>query len=483
MNASHTVYIGVGSNLGDRQANITEALQHLRAQVRIRTVASLYVTEPAGYLDQPRFLNTAVEGETDLSPRDLLGFLKGIERRLGRQPSFRNAPRPIDMDILAYGDEIVDAPGLRIPHQRLSERAFVLVPLAEIAPVLRLPDAQQTVAELLSRVDQSGVRLARRGLGLRLARDVQGEPPEVAVRLSRVGVTDVRKTIRLLQGGKTHSLPAELSLFADIGAEQKGLHMSRFSHALDDVIDESVGEHVPDVESLAARIAERVIQRHKARRSEVRVRAHFPLRRYAPVSGLPTQEMYTLLGLAVWRPDGGRRMVGIEAEGMTACPCAQDMILQHSREQLQAAGFGGEEIERILRAVPTAAHNQRSRATVMVGTDASIRAQDLVEIAESSMSSENYGLLKRPDEFFVVHKAHRRPRFVEDVAREMLEAAVNTYADLPGDDFLVARVVSYESIHKHNAYAEGEGTLDELRSQILQGQPATTGTTLEQWLG
>lgn len=305
----------------------------------------------------------------------------------------------------------------------------------------------------------------------------------MAVRLNRVGVTDIHKIIRIGQGARAHFLQAEISLFADIGAEQKGLHMSRFSHAVDDVINESVSEQMPNVESLAWLIAERVIQRHKAHRGEVRVRTGFPIRRQTPVSGLPTNELYALLGVAVCRADGGRRMVGIEAEGMTACPCAQDMILQHSREQLEAEGFGAKEIERILRVVPTVAHNQRSRVTLMVGTTASIRAEDLVEIAEASMSSETYGLLKRPDEFFVVHKAHRRPRFVEDVAREILKAAIQRYSELPGDDFVLARVVSDESIHKHNAYAEGSGTLDELRTQILQDQPPAKITTLEQWLG
>ncbi|MDP9380849.1 MAG: GTP cyclohydrolase MptA [Chloroflexota bacterium] len=478
----HTVYIGIGSNLGDKQANITEALQQLRSQVSIRRVASLYDTDPVGYTEQPRFLNTVIEGETELEPHELLTLLKGIERRLGRQQDFRNAPRPIDMDILFHGDALLDAPELTIPHPQLHERAFVLEPLAELAPNLCHPRLGMTVSELLARVDTSGVRRTRAGLAMRLARDVQGEAPEVSVALSRVGITDVRKVIRLGRA-RPHSLQAEISLYADIGARQKGLHMSRFSHALDTTVAEAVQEDAPDVESLAARIAERVVQSQGALRSEVRIRAGFSLRRYAPVSGLPTDEMYTLLGIAVCRPEHARRMVGIEAEGMTACPCAQDMIDQHSRERLEERGFQAEEIDAILEAVPTAAHSQRSRATLLLGTQARVRAEDLVEIAESSMSSENYGLLKRPDEFFVVHKAHRRPRFVEDVAREMLRAAVNTYVNLPGEDFLFASVKSFESIHKHDAYAEGGGTLTQMRGQILRQEAHQQTTTLEKWLG
>lgn len=480
--STETVYIGIGSNLGDRQANITEALQQLRLEVHIRRVASLYDTEPVGYAQQPRFLNTVVEGETALAPEELLGFLKGIEHKLGRQPSFRNAPRPIDMDLLFYGQTVLDSPALTLPHPRLHERAFVLQPLAELAPDLEHPRLGKTVSELLREVDASGVRPVRGGLAVRLIRDVQSEEPEISVALQRVGITNVRKIIRV-GSGKTHSLQAELSLFADIDARQKGLHMSRFSHALDDVVSEAVREDAPDVESLAARIAERVVRSQAARRSEVRIRAGLSLRRHAPVSGLPTDEMYGLLGVAVCRPHAARRMVGVEVEGMTACPCAQDMIQQHSRERLDEAGFDETQIEAVLQAVPTAAHSQRSRATLLLGTEARVRAQDLVEMAESSMSSENYGLLKRPDEFFVVHKAHRRPRFVEDVARELLRAAVSAYPDLPGDDFLFVGVRSFESIHKHDAYAEGAGTLEEMRAQILRQETPPSTTTMDQWLG
>jgi GTP cyclohydrolase-4 len=480
---SRSAYIGLGSNLGDRQQNITEALQALRSRLRVRRVASLYETEPVGYAEQPRYLNTVAEVETDLGPPELLAFLQEIERELGRRRSFRNAPRPLDLDILLYADEVVASPGLEIPHPRLHERAFALAPLAELAPKLRHPTLGRTVSELLAETDRSGVRAARRGLSVRLARDVQGESPDVKVRLGRVGVTDVERVIHVGRPQPSHNLLARLSLYADIGADQKGLHMSRFSHALDTTLDEAVRKGAPDVESLALRIAERVVESQAAQRSEVRIRARFPLRRHAPVSGLPTDEMYTLLGVAVCGPRGGRRMVGVEADGMTACPCAQDMIEEHSRERLEEAGFDPEETERILQAVPTAAHNQRSRATLLLGTDGEVRAQDLVEIAESSMSSENYGLLKRPDEFFVVQKAHRRPRFVEDVAREMLRSTVHTYPELRDDDFALARVLSFESIHKHDAVAEGAGTLGELRAQILRGEPAASTTTLEQWLG
>ncbi|MFQ6057956.1 MAG: 2-amino-4-hydroxy-6-hydroxymethyldihydropteridine diphosphokinase [Anaerolineae bacterium] len=157
MNEIHQVYLGLGSNLGDRQSNILQALQKLRAEISIEAVSSCYETEPVGYLDQPQFLNAVCVGTTDLTPRELFQFVKSIERKMGRQRTRRYGPRLIDIDILFYDDLIVDLPDLVIPHPRLAERAFVLVPLAEIAPDKIHPVLQLTAAELRQRVGEEGV--------------------------------------------------------------------------------------------------------------------------------------------------------------------------------------------------------------------------------------------------------------------------------------------------------------------------------------
>ncbi len=154
-----TVYLGLGSNLGDREQNLARAMDLLARRVKIDRVSSLYVTEPVGYPDQPPFLNTVCRGRTSLGPGELLGLAKRIEAALGRRPGPRNGPRPMDIDILFYGDSVVDLPHLAIPHPGVPDRAFVLVPLAEIAPGLVHPLSGLTVGEMAERVrERQGVR-------------------------------------------------------------------------------------------------------------------------------------------------------------------------------------------------------------------------------------------------------------------------------------------------------------------------------------
>lgn len=155
----HIIYLGLGSNLGDRQANLQTAAAGLTPKVNLLRVSSVYETEPWGYRDQPAFLNQVLEGETNLHPLDLLAFLKNLEITLGRQATFLYGPRLIDIDILFYDLAVINQPGLVIPHPRLAERAFMLVPLAELAPELYHPSLGLTICKLRNQIDTSGVKL------------------------------------------------------------------------------------------------------------------------------------------------------------------------------------------------------------------------------------------------------------------------------------------------------------------------------------
>jgi len=154
---SHRVYLGLGSNLGDRKAFLDAAISALAPALRVLRLSPIYETEPWCFAEQSRFLNMVVEGDTELEPRQLLVILKGIEVKLGRQPRFRNGPREIDIDILLFDDLIFDEEGLRIPHPRLQERAFILAPLADLAPDFEIPNTGKTVSECLTALDKSGV--------------------------------------------------------------------------------------------------------------------------------------------------------------------------------------------------------------------------------------------------------------------------------------------------------------------------------------
>jgi GTP cyclohydrolase I/GTP cyclohydrolase-4 len=300
-------------------------------------------------------------------------------------------------------------------------------------------------------------------------------------------VTGVEKVIRISQGGAEQLFWARLECFVDLGPDQKGAHMSRFEEVVNEVIGEVVlGEATFRAENLAQRVAELVRERQRALRAEVTIAARYPEHKPAPVSGVATQEIYTLHGMAVATERGTKRVVGVTAQGMTACPCAQGLVSAAARERLVAEGFGDDEIERIFGAVPVATHNQRGLGTLYIGQSEGqsleIDASDLLAIVEESMSSEIYELMKRVDEVAVVEKAHRRPRFVEDCVREMISAVAGRLTALPADAFVWALQENLETIHQHNVRAERHGTLAEIREEIATGAHSPRHTTLREWL-
>jgi len=329
------------------------------------------------------------------------------------------------------------------------------------------------------------------------ATDTQAGRPATSVSLTRVGVTGVEKVVRVngrgvAAEGANGGAPAgqlyfaEFECFVDLNPEQAGVHMSRFEEVVNESIDEVVLSESLRAEGLASHIAEKVRERQGGLRAEVNVAARYPETASTPVSENLTQEIYTLLGTAVAGEHGVRTLTGVQAQGMTACPCAQELVAGRARERLAKRGLTEAEIEDVLSDVPVATHNQRGIGTLYVGCPEGgawdIDAPDLLGIVEQSMSSEIYELLKRGDEVAVVEKAHANPRFVEDCVREMIRAVAERYPSLANGGFVLARQENLETIHRHNVVAERSGELGEILAELEAGGHSERHISMREWL-
>jgi len=284
--------------------------------------------------------------------------------------------------------------------------------------------------------------------------DVQSEPSSYNFKISRVGVTGVKKLVHVKRPNMKTANPliVKMDLFVDLPASQKGSHMSRNLELVSDVIDKNLEKPVTDLESFCAQTAKLLLKRHEyATLSEVKAEADYFLDRTYP-SGKKGLEPFKLVAEARANKNGDiKKLIGIKAIGMTACPCAREVIKTIGK-------YNEKDIP------PT--HNQRNITTLMIevpGDDKSVDANDLIDIAEQSFSSPTYGILKRREEGQLVFNAHKNPKFVEDVVRDILSAILKKYKKLPDDVIVVVRSESEESIHKHNAFAERVTTLGELR--------------------
>ena len=313
--------------------------------------------------------------------------------------------------------------------------------------------------------------------------------------LTRVGVRGIEKVIRVgghraASGdgadGPGNYFFAELECFVDLNPRQAGVHMSRFEEVVGEAIDGVVLGEALRAEELATHIATRIREQQQGLRAEVTIAARYPETVRTPVSELPTQEIYTLLGTAVVSERGTRTLTGVEAQGMTACPCAQGLVRDSSRERLIEAGFTEDEIERVFESVPVATHNQRGIGSLHIGLpegfDLDVDARDLLHIVEQSMSSEIYELMKRADERAVVEKAHANPRFVEDCVREMIRQVTEQFTGLDPDAFVMARQENLETIHRHNVVAERYGLISEIGEELVSEVHSRHHTTMREWL-
>ena len=304
--------------------------------------------------------------------------------------------------------------------------------------------------------------------------DTQDDTPKIPIKLTRVGVTGVKKLLQLERVNKRPIiLLPTFDAFVDLPYNQKGVHMSRNPEAISEVLESVSEDNSVGVESLCAKIVEKMMDKHEyAQRVEISMTTDYMFMHESPVTKNKTQEMANLKAKAVGiRDDEGnvsiRKSIGAELIGMTVCPCAQESVKESDKNKLLEF-LDEETTQKVLDTVTFASHNQRGIGTLLIEVPEGweVKGEDIIDIIEKSMSSPVCELLKRPDENATVMNAHRKPVFVEDCVRNMMEMIAQKYADLPDDTLITCRQENQESIHRHNAFAEKVTTMGELKSEL-----------------
>lgn len=313
--------------------------------------------------------------------------------------------------------------------------------------------------------------------------DVQACTPDIKINLTRVGVKNVKKLVEVARtGGKRPIvLISEFHMFVDLPGDIKGANMSRNLEAMYEVLDEAVNSTVYDVEDLCSEVAKRLLDRHAyASVAEVGMKSEYMLMRKTPVMKISCQEPATIFAEArAFRASAHdkkgevriKKVIGAEIVGMTACPCAQELMREKAAEELAKMGMQKKDSDAFLASIPLATHNQRGRGiiSIEVEDDINIPLEKIIGIIERSMSAKTYEILKRPDEAKIVEIAHQKPMFVEDCVREMAKRVVETFEYLPDDSIVTITQINEESIHQHNAIAERISSLSDLRRELKEG--------------
>ena len=309
--------------------------------------------------------------------------------------------------------------------------------------------------------------------------DLQATVPSIALDIDEVGVRGIVRGVVLGQSGSPAT--ATFDVCTTLGADARGAHMSRFHEAIDHamalVADE--GRDVPSLELLTAVVATRAADLQGAAVARARMQATIAAPRIAPASGRRTIDPFDAWAIVeVDRRGVSPRTsvtLGVEATGMTACPCAQNLVRAAARTRLKADGFDNDSIERALAAMPIATHNQRSTGTleITIPGDGAVTAiadpLELADLVRGAMSAPVHELLKREDELAVVEAAHANPRFVEDCVRALVRDVLEDAAlgsQLPPQATIRVHQVNHESIHAHDVAATRTGTVGVLREQL-----------------
>jgi len=289
--------------------------------------------------------------------------------------------------------------------------------------------------------------------------DVQSRLAEKRFKLTRVGVTGLKKPIVVNRPWGERTLNATLDVYVDLPSDQKGSHMSRNVEVTGELVDRTVREPVKGLENLAARMCQLLLERHEyASYSEVDIRSDYFLERELPKEK-KSLENYQIRAKGEGYRDGEiKKYIGATVTGWTTCPCAMEGVREKFKEKYS-------DISDKLDDMPIITHNQRNNTTLMmeVPSEKEVEVNDLIDIIEDSLSSPTHEILKREDEAEAVIRAHKNPKFVEDVVRDILSRILEKYDDFPDSVHVEVKSESEESIHKHNALAERITTFGKLR--------------------
>ena len=300
--------------------------------------------------------------------------------------------------------------------------------------------------------------------------DVQASAPDVTVGLSQVGVTGVENLVKLARDGdRPIVLMAEFEVFVDLPSGRKGIDMSRNLATVDEILEDITREEAYRVEDVCGDAAERLLEKHDyTTTAEVSMSAELVTREDTPASGIETQSTATIIASATATDDGTRAEIGAEVTGMTVCPCSQGMSESRAREELSHLGVDPETTEAFLEAVPQPGHSQRGHATLTVTTDGhpDVDLRDVIDIARDAMSARIYNMAKRPDEDHMTYQAHMDAKFVEDCVRALAEGVLSEFDHLSDDAVIHMKQSNDESIHQHNAHAEREVTMGDIRAEL-----------------
>jgi GTP cyclohydrolase-4 len=304
--------------------------------------------------------------------------------------------------------------------------------------------------------------------------DTQSNLPEVRINLTRVGVKNVQKLVEVARPGKRPVIfISRFNVYVDLPSSLKGANLSRNFEVIDEVLQETTEGMVNGIEEVCNAVARKLLDHHEyADRTEVNMKSLYMVKRETPVSKTECDEVVEVHASAIADRNNGRpivrRMIGAEVTGITACPCAQNIMKELASNKLRDLDVDEEKIASFLEAIPMASHNQRGKGYLMIETDDDQRVEldDIINVLKDSMSARIFELLKRGDESHVVFSAHKNARFVEDCVREMAKQVVQKFSYLPGDSIITIQQTNEESIHQHDAYAERKATIAELKAEI-----------------